>query len=106
MKGLRDQIDEIATNPFDDTSWSLKLSAAVPLRKIPTLVLCYGTALYDSHVICAYFDQIGTGPAHIPHDVGEQAQLLTIAAMAGGVRDAAFSIVVELRRPTENSFGY
>ena len=105
-KGLDDQIEEIATNPFDDTGASVELSAANPLRKIPTLVLDDGTAIYDSHVICAYFDKIGTGPALILSNVEERARHLTIAAMADGILDAAFSTVMELRRPAENRSEY
>ena len=105
-KGLHDQIQAIATNPFDDTAASVELSAANPLRKIPTLVLDNGTAIYDSNIICGYFDQIGDGPCLIPHNAEERARHLTIAAMADGILDAAFSIVMELRRPAENRSEY
>ena len=33
-----------------------------PLNKIPTLVLHDGTMLYDSRVICEYFDSLHDGP--------------------------------------------
>ncbi len=33
-----------------------------PLSKIPTLVLDDGTVLYDSAVICEYFDGLHSGP--------------------------------------------
>ena len=101
-KGLHTRIESIATSPFDDTPASRALSAANPLRKIPTLVLDDGTAIYDSHVICEYFDQIGDGPALIPRDADERIRHLTIAAAADGILDAAFSVVMELRRPAEN----
>ena len=101
-KRLTSRIEEIATSPFESTAESMALSAANPLRKIPTLVLDDGTAIYGSQVICEYFDQIGEGPMLIPHDVAERARRLTIAAMADGILDAAFNIVMERRRPPEN----
>ena len=100
-KGLRGEIEEIATTPFDATPTSVELSVANPLRKIPTLVLNDGTAIYDSRVICEYFDSIGDGPVLIPSDPEERIRCLTAAAMAEGIIDAAFNLVMELRRPIE-----
>ena len=38
-----------------------EVMAVNPLNKIPTLVLDDGTALYDSRVICEYFDSLHEG---------------------------------------------
>ncbi len=37
-----------------------------PLSKIPTLVFDDGTSLYDSRVICEYFDTLHDGPTCQP----------------------------------------
>ena len=101
-KGLHGEIEEIAVSPFDVTPTSIELSSANPLLKIPTLILNDGTAIYDSRVICEYFDVVGDGSVLIPRNPEDRIQCLTAAAMAEGIIDAAFNLVMELRRPIEN----
>jgi len=55
-------IDEVACNPFE----SEELAQINPLKLIPALALDDGTVLHDSHVICEYFDTIGSGPSLYP----------------------------------------
>jgi glutathione S-transferase len=96
-KGLQARIELVPQSPFD--SDTAALLAANPLGKIPALVLEDGSALYDSRVICEYLD--GLSPAHrlIPEAGGARIDVLRRQALADGVMDAAFSLVMEQRRP-------
>ena len=96
-KGLEDRVETIFQNPFED---SVDLVAANPLKRVPALVDDAGTAIFDSPVICAYLDSLGEGPKLIPE--GDlRWTVLTGEAMADGILDAAFAIVMERRRPAE-----
>ena len=53
----------VAANKPNATSWRVN-----PLNKIPTLVLDDGTVLYDSRVICEYFDTLHDGPKLFPSE--------------------------------------
>jgi glutathione S-transferase len=74
-----------------------------PLGKIPALELDDGTAIYDSRVICRYFDaRAGAGLYPSPPRLW---QTLTLEATADGILDAAILIVYESRiRPAEKQF--
>jgi len=50
-KGLDEQVEMVACNPFNDAAM---LKDANPLAKVPVLILDEGNALYDSPVICEY----------------------------------------------------
>lgn len=69
-----------------------------PLAKIPVLALDDGSALYDSPVICEYLDSTGSGPRLIP-DGAERWSVLTRAALADGIMDAAVGARQESVRP-------
>ncbi len=65
-----------------------------PLGKIPTLVRPDGPALYDSRVICRYFDaraKAGLYPE------GSLWEVLTLEALADGIMEAAVLMVYESR---------
>ena len=55
-------LDIVNINPFE----SEELERLNPARLIPVLTMDDGTVLYDSHAICAYFDEIGAGPSLYP----------------------------------------
>ena len=55
-------LDIVNVNPFE----SKELERLNPARLIPVLEMDDGTVLYDSHAICAYFDEIGAGPTFYP----------------------------------------
>ena len=57
-------LDIVNVNPFE----SEELERLNPARLIPVLAMDDGTLLYDSHAICAYFDEIGGGPSLYPDD--------------------------------------
>ena len=77
-------------------------TAVNPLGKIPTLVRDDGPALYDSRVICRYFDAkygLGLYPEADPW------QVLTLEATGDGIMDAALAMVYEGRtRPEEMQY--
>ena len=76
------------------------LAAANPLGKLPCLITDDGLALYDSRVICEFFDTIGEGftlfPAH-----GSRFRALRLQALADGIMDAAVMRRGEAGRPQE-----
>ncbi len=58
-----------------------------PLSKLPTLVLADGTVIYDSPVICEYFDSLHDGRKLFPAAMPER---LDGAALAGARRRACW----------------
>jgi len=64
-----------------------------PLSKIPTLILDDGTVLYDSPVICEYFDSLGSGPKLFPAE--PKARLMALRRQALG--DGFLDLLVLLR---------
>ena len=92
------QIESVAT---DTTAEPADLIDANPLGKIPALVLDDGTALYDSRVICDYFDKI-TGGQLLPARLEAWTKVKLIEATADGIADALILSVYEERyRPEE-----
>ncbi|PTX57860.1 glutathione S-transferase [Litoreibacter ponti] len=74
-----------------------------PLGKIPALVLDDGSALFDSRVICRYFDDRASAGLY---GSGETTWTLqTLEAAADGILDAALLMVYEARvRPEDKQF--
>jgi len=66
---------------------NLEVMAVNPLNKIPTLLLADGSALYDSRVICEFFDSLGAGPALIPRDPCSRWGALRLAALGDGLME-------------------
>jgi len=94
-KELHEKVDQQLCNPFDDT---LALKAINPLGKIPTLITDEGTPLYDSRVICEYLDGF-SGVRLIPESGLPRWQVRRWEALADGIVDAAYNVVMEERRP-------
>jgi glutathione S-transferase len=99
MKGLTDKIELLPTdtNKGDDA-----LNKLNPLGKIPCLITDDGEAVFDSHVICEYFDVVGSGPELFPKSGAERWRTLTAGALADGILDAALLLVYEGRFRPEN----
>jgi glutathione S-transferase len=70
-----------------------------PLSKIPTLVLDDGTVLYDSAVICEYFDGLHDGPKLFPETSRERMAALRRQALGDGWLDALVLWRGEIMRP-------
>ena len=72
-----------------------------PLGKIPALVLDDGGVLYDSPVICEYLDAQFGGSRLLPRDGLHRYRILTRAALADGIVDAAILLRNERVRPED-----
>jgi glutathione S-transferase len=100
MKGLDDRIEvtQVDTNPLENPD----IVRANPLGKIPALVVDGDTAVFDSHVICEYLDNLAPAPVLFPKGGVERVRTLTLGALADGILDAALLLVYEKRfRPEE-----
>ncbi len=91
--GLADRIEIV---PADTADPADPLRTQNPLGKIPTLVLEDGRTIFDSAVILEYLDHVGGGGKIIP-DGPDRFEVLTRAALADGVADAAILKVYETR---------
>ena len=87
-KGLNDRIEIEQVNPWTNPP---QLVSHNPLSQIPTLVLEDGEALYDSRVICAYFDELAE-PRLLPAGGRGRAHVLRMEALADGITDAAVMV--------------
>jgi glutathione S-transferase len=95
-KGLDAQVETVLVDPFGA---SAALNAANPLGKVPTLLLDNGEALFDSPIICRYLDSLSNDQPLIPLAGWQQWTTLRWEALADGMTDAAYHIVMERRRP-------
>jgi glutathione S-transferase len=86
-KQLLDSIEVVAT-PTSPMAPNEGLARVNPLMKIPTLILDDGHVLYDSLVICDYFDTLRP-PRVIPESGARRWEVLTVHALASGICDAA-----------------
>ena len=104
LKGVADRMEV----ELVDTSKAVNeaLMAENPLAKIPVLILGDGTRIYDSPVICEYLDSLSATPPLFGAQGLERYRMLTRAALADGILDAAVLIVYESRfRPEEKRVG-
>lgn len=76
------------------------LMAGAPLTKVPALERADGTTLFDSRVICAFFDDRGKGGLY--PGGSRRWDTLTLEALGDGILDAALLMTYEARlRPEE-----
>ena len=73
-----------------------------PLSKLPTLVLADGTVIYDSPVICEYFDSLHDGPKLFPATMPERLRVLRWQALGDGMLDFLLLWRNELTRPAQS----
>lgn len=83
-------LDKIEIVDSDHSDMFKGINPGNPLGKVPSLTLENGDVLFDSFVICEYFDSIGSGPSLFPAAGRERWQVLTLHAMANGMTDAAY----------------
>jgi glutathione S-transferase len=99
VKGI---IDQISIEHADTRGPNPVLQAANPLSKIPALVLADGTQIFDSRVICEYLDSLTPSPVLFQPSGIERYRMLTQAALADGIMEAALLMVYEQRyRPAD-----
>jgi len=84
--GLADRIEKVRT-PVAMTQPNRDLLQVNPLGKIPTLVTDDGTVLFDSTVICEYFDSLHQGPKLFPRAPDKRWQALRWHALGDNMLD-------------------
>lgn len=97
-KGLDAAIETVLTDVSKPTP---ELLAANPLGKVPALLLDNGETVFDSPVICRYLDRLAE-PHLIPQEPLPELAVLRWEALADGMTDAAYNLVMEQRsRPAQ-----
>jgi glutathione S-transferase len=81
------------------TKLNPEVMAHNPLNKIPTLVLEDGGMLFDSRVICEYFDSLNTGPKLFPSEPSEKWTSLRREALGSGIMESGVAGIGERARP-------
>jgi glutathione S-transferase len=92
--GLGDRVEWISSRSSDRTD---PIDRFNPLGKMPVLLLDNGRSIYDSPVIVEYFDFLAGGGRLIPRDPDARFAVLTAAALADGLMDAAINVTHEDR---------
>ena len=96
--GQFDQVEAIH-EPTNAVTTGATPIAANPLGKIPALVREDGPALFDSRVICRFFDARAGGKLY---PKSREWEVLTLEALADGITEAALAMVYERRfKPAE-----
>lgn len=100
-KGLEDRIEEItAVFPYKDDAY-LRIN---PIGQVPALALDDGTVFIDSSLVCAYMDEIGSGPKLVPASGDEHWRVRRLETLADAIMESTVKQVLESRRPeTERS---
>src|ERR1041385_1729051 len=99
--GIAEQIDCVRTVAAT-TKPHAELMKDNPLSKLPTLVLGDGTVIYDSPVICEYFDSLHNGPKLVPARMPERLTALRWQALGDGMLDFLLLWRNELTRPAQS----
>ncbi|MGJ8529023.1 glutathione S-transferase N-terminal domain-containing protein [Maritalea sp.] len=89
-------VEEVLVNPYEETE---KVSQTNPLGKIPCLIYGNGETLFDSSVICAYFDTISDGPRLMPEEGVDHWAMRRHEALCSGILDSAVNMVIDGRKP-------
>ncbi len=97
-KGLDTLIETVT---IDTANPAPELLNANPLGKVPALWLDHGETIFDSPVICRYLDNLKQ-PYWIPREPTAEIEVLRWEALADGLTDAAYNLVMEQRgRPEQ-----
>jgi len=91
-------LEEIHVAPMNEPE---KLNHINPLGKIPCLIYGENKTLFDSPVICAYLDEIGSGPQLMPKDGPAHWEMRRHEALCDGIMDSALELVHEFQKPEE-----
>jgi len=103
-KGAEDRVRVVTVDPWSDPA---DLQAAAPSGKVPALVTDDGWTLGESWAIADYLDTVLPGRRLLAADGAGRWRGMRLAALAQGLMDAAFSAVIEGRRPVgERSPGW
>jgi len=96
--GLADRLRTVRTLVAAATP-NLELMRQNPQSRLPTLVLADGTVLYDSPVICEYFDSLHGGAKLFPKSLPERWTALRRQALGDGMLDTLLMWRTEQLRP-------
>ena len=102
-KGLEKQIELVPT-AVGAGKINPDLFKINPIGKIPALVLDDGSAVYDSLVICDYFDSLAPAPRLVPTETSARLAVLRLNAIADGLLTAGVLYKGELSRPPERQW--
>lgn len=94
-KGLADRVELV---PVETANPKPEFLAANPFGKIPALVADDGAVVLESSTIAAHLDRIGNGASLAGPD---REDVAARAAFGQALIDAAYSMVVEGRRPAD-----
>jgi len=90
------EVVSVETSPIRS---SPEVNRANPLGKVPALLRDSGPDLFDSAVICEYFNSLVVGATLFPPTGEERWRSLRMHALADGLCDAAIAIRRERSRP-------
>lgn len=92
-KGILDQIELDRMNV-----WETEFRQDNPLNKIPCLIQDGLPGLFDSLIICDFFDQMGDGPRLIPANGPDRYRVLRLHSLGVGITDAALVLRAQVMR--------
>ncbi len=102
--GIADRI-EVIDHETSPTLRNATVFAENPLGKVPVLLRSGKAPIFDSDVICAYFDTLHEGPLLIPAAGEERWRALAMQAVAQGMSDSGIAVRWEtVRRPSALRF--
>jgi glutathione S-transferase len=97
--GLADRL-QVVHQETSPTARNEHVFAENPLGKVPVLVRPDAASIFDSDVICAYFDTLHGGRKLIPAEGEARWQALRVQAVAQGLAEAGIALRWEtVRRP-------
>lgn len=99
--GLADRIETVRT-VVAAAQPNVELMKENPQSRLPTLRLADGTVIYDSPVICEYFDTLNTGAKLFPAVWPERLVALRRQSLGDGMLDTMLMWRGEQLRPPEN----
>lgn len=96
---------EVIHQETSPTAKNPDVFAQNPLGKVPVLLREGARPIFDSDVICAYFDTLHEGPGLIPERGEARWNALRLQAAAQGIADAGIALRWEtVRRPVEKRY--
>ena len=96
--GLADRIETVRT-VVAASEPSVELMKENPQSRLPTLRLADGTVVYDSPVICEYFDMLAGGGKLFPQAFPERLVALRRQSLGDGMLDTLLMWRGEVTRP-------
>ena len=98
--GLADRI-EVVHQETSPTRRNELVFGLNPLGKVPVLVAGDGGVIFDSNVICEYFDTLHDGPKLVPEAGEARWKALRMQAVAQGLADSGIAVRWESERRPE-----